>query len=63
MGFSGEFVSAEGYIDLPVLIREGKDEARKIAEFVVSDGSSTYNAILEIPYIHELQQYLQFITR
>lgn len=52
--FSGEFVVAEGCTDFPVTIGEGKDKVRKVTEFVVVNGASAYNAILDRPYIHKL---------
>lgn len=47
VGFSGESVVAEGCTDLAVIICKGKDEVRKVTEFIVVDGASAYNAILE----------------
>ncbi|XP_022153957.1 uncharacterized protein LOC111021344 [Momordica charantia] len=52
VGFSGESVSPEGCIDLPVTIGQDATQVTQMAEFVVIDGRSAYNAIFGRPIIH-----------
>ncbi|XP_022157402.1 uncharacterized protein LOC111024109 [Momordica charantia] len=53
--FAGESVSTEGCVSLPVTIGEGDQRVTKVAEFVVIDRSSAYNAIIGRPLIHDLR--------
>ncbi|XP_022159205.1 uncharacterized protein LOC111025624 [Momordica charantia] len=50
-----ESVSAEGCVSLPVTIGEGDQQVTKVAEFVVIDRSSVYNAIIGRPLIRDLR--------
>ncbi|XP_022152854.1 uncharacterized protein LOC111020479 [Momordica charantia] len=69
VGFSGESISLEGCIDLPVSIRQDDTQVTQMAEFVVIDGRSAYNAIFGRPIIHSfravpstLHQVLKYST-
>ncbi|XP_022150861.1 uncharacterized protein LOC111018906 [Momordica charantia] len=69
VGFSGELVSPEGCIDLPVMIGQDDTQVTQMAEFVVIGGRSAYNAIFGRPIIHSfravcstLHQVLKYST-
>ncbi|XP_022152029.1 uncharacterized protein LOC111019838 [Momordica charantia] len=69
VGFSGESITPEGCIDLPVTFGQDKTQVTKMAEFVVIDGRSAYNAIFGRPIIHSfravpstLHQVLKYST-
>ncbi|XP_022154846.1 uncharacterized protein LOC111022006 [Momordica charantia] len=69
VGFSGESVSPEGCIDLSVTIGQDATQVTQMAEFVVIDDKSAYNAIFGRPIIHSfwavsstLHQVLKYST-
>ncbi|XP_022152367.1 uncharacterized protein LOC111020111 [Momordica charantia] len=69
VGFSGESVSPEGCIDLPVTMGQDATQVTQMAEFVVIDGRLAYNAIFGRPIIHSfravpstLHQVLKYST-
>ncbi|XP_022154876.1 uncharacterized protein LOC111022030 [Momordica charantia] len=69
VGFSGESVTPQGCIDLQVTFGQDKTQVTQMAEFVVIDGRSAYNAIFGRPIIHSfravpstLHQVLKYST-
>ncbi|XP_022150859.1 uncharacterized protein LOC111018904 [Momordica charantia] len=55
VGFARESVTPKGCIDLPITIGQGDAQVTQMAEFVVIDGRSAYNAIFGRPIIHSLR--------
>ncbi|XP_022141788.1 uncharacterized protein LOC111012073 [Momordica charantia] len=53
--FAGESVTPKGCIDIPITIDQGDTQVTQMAEIVVIDGRSAYNAIFRRPIIHSLR--------
>ncbi|XP_022158091.1 uncharacterized protein LOC111024660 [Momordica charantia] len=55
VGFSGECVTLDDCIELPISLGEGETQVTWVVEFVVIDGRSAYNAIFGQPILHALK--------